>query len=172
VSLDAAAVARSVESLPQVASAEVRRRWTGTVEISVREREPVAVVGTGERAVVVDADGLVLADAPDGSTLPIVAGVGAAAGSSISERQRQAVAVVAGLPDELAAEVAEARRTRAGVVLELDDGIEVRWGDVDGSDAKAESLAVLLAQADRPTIATIDVTVPRAATLTRNNGGQ
>jgi cell division septal protein FtsQ len=132
----------------------------------------VAVVGTGDGAVLVDADGLVLAAAPEGAALPTVPGAAAPAGSSVADRQRQAVAVVARLPDGLAAEVAQAHRTRVGVVLELQDGIEVRWGDASGGEAKAESLAVLLAQADRATIATIDVTVPRAATLTRNNGDQ
>jgi cell division protein FtsQ len=172
VALDTAGAARSVEALAQVASAEVHRSWSGTVEIRVRERQPVAVAGSGAAAVLVDGDGLALAAAPEGTELPTVAGAAAAAGTSLAPSQRQAVAVVAALPSELAAEVAEVRRTRDGVVLELDDGIEVRWGDTEGSDAKAESLAVLLDQADRATIATIDVTVPRAATLTRNNGGQ
>ena len=63
----------------------------------------------------------------------------------------------------------QAASTDAGTTLVLTDGIEVRWGDATQATAKSDALQVLLEQADRPTIEGIDVSVPRAATLTRND---
>jgi cell division protein FtsQ len=172
VSVDTGAVTADVEALPWIERASVTRGWPGTLRIEVVERVPVAIVGSGSRAVLVDADGWAVgpaAQAPE--QLPVVSGAPVALGSAVADEQREAVAVLDVLPASIAAEVAEIDVSSTGVVLTLDDDIEVLWGDASQADAKAEALEVLLEQADRPTIATIDLTVPRAATLTRKNGG-
>ncbi len=79
--------------------------------------------------------------------------------------------MVAGLPVDLRRQVERSWATPSGVLLRLDDGITVRWGDTGQPSAKADALRVLLDEADRPTIDVIDVSVPRAATLTRQTGG-
>jgi len=45
--------------------------------------------------------------------------------------------------------------------------ITVRWGDTSQPTAKVDALQALLEQADRATIDRIDITVPRASTITR-----
>ena len=167
VSLDAPAVERRLEALPWVEQASVSRSWPGTVRIALVERTPVAVVGEGSAAVEVDEAGRVLGLAT-GDALPVVAGDPAAVGEDLSATQRWVVATVADLPDELRAEVASASATPAGIRLTLTDEIEVRWGDSSQATAKADAVEVLLEQADRTTIETIDVSVPRAATVTRS----
>jgi cell division protein FtsQ len=172
ISVDTGAVRAAVEQLPWIEQASVRRGWPGTVEIEVVERVPVAVVGSGRAAVLVDADGRAVAPASEApSDLPELSGAPVPLGASIPEAQRAGLAVVGVLPPELAAEVALIDVSSAGAALTLVDGIEVSWGDETQASAKAEALEVLLDQADRATIATIDLTVPRAATLTRKNGG-
>ena len=167
IGLDAPAAERRLEALPWIERATVTRSWPGTVHIEVAERRPVAVVGSGSDAVAVARDGRVLGPAGD-DELPVVAGNAAEVGGDLSATQRWVLATVAGLPAELRAEVAAASATPSGIRLTLDDEITVRWGDSSQPTAKADALGVLLDQADRPTIDTIDVSVPRAATVTRS----
>jgi cell division protein FtsQ len=167
VSLDDGAVARRIEALPWVERATVTRSWPGTVRIRVTERTPVAIVGSGAAAVVVDDAGRALGPAGD-LDLPVVGGDPVEAGDQLAAVPRWVVATIAELPDELRAEVAAASATPSGLRLTLVDDIEVRWGDASQGSAKADALGVLLEQADRATIATIDVSVPRAATVTRS----
>ena len=174
VEVDPSAAAAGVESLPWVAEATVSRSWPGTVRIAVLERVPVAVAGTGARAVVVDAEGRALAEASGavGDGLPVIDGSAVEVGERLSTRRRRALAVVAGLPEDLRPEVASARTTDAGVELTLVDEIVVRWGDTSQPTAKADSLRVLLAEAGRDDLDVVDVSVPRSATVTRQNGGE
>jgi cell division protein FtsQ len=167
VGIDVSAAERRLEALPWVESATVTRSWPGTVQIALVERTPLAIVGTGSVAVEVDRDGRVLGPAAGGDGLPVVAGQAAAAGDELAGPQRQALATLADLPKDLRADVAAARATSAGIGFTLSDGIEVSWGDRSQPSAKADALQVLLEQAGRDTIATIDVSVPRAATVTR-----
>jgi cell division protein FtsQ len=167
VSVDAPAVERRVEALPGIERASVSRSWPGTVTISVVERNPVAIVGTGSDAVVVDRHGRALG-AASGQDLPRVAGDAVEVGAPVGAPQRWVVAAVAELPASLRDEVASAAPTSSGIRLTLTDDIVVRWGDSSQPTAKADAVEVLLEQADRSTIATIDVSVPRAATVTRS----
>lgn len=167
VGVDAPAAERRLEALPWVESATVTREWPGTLQIAVVERTPLAVVGSGSSAVEVDRDGRVLGPASGSDDLPVVAGDAASAGEDLSSTQRWVLDALAGLPSDLRSEVAGASATPSGIRLTLGDDIEVRWGDRSQPTAKADALQVLLEQADRSTIATIDVSVPRAATVTR-----
>lgn len=171
VSVDPAAVERRIARLPWVQDATVTRSWPGTVTVTLVERTPVATMGSGSSAVLVDDQGRVLGPAAGAKALPEVAGTPRQAGRRVRAAQRSALSVVAGLPVDLRRQVVRAWATPSGVVLRLDDDIVVRWGDTGQPSAKAEALRVLLDEADRPTIATIDVSVPRAATLTRQTGG-
>jgi cell division protein FtsQ len=168
VSVDPGAAEARLEALPWVEQATVRRDWPGAVAITLVERTPVAMVGAASSAVLVDGDGRALGPADD-DALPLVAGDAVEAGETIGADQLAVVAILADMPDELRAEVAEATGSASGTTLVLTDGIEVRWGDQTQSTAKSDALQVLLEQADRPTIDGIDVSVPRAATLTRND---
>lgn len=170
ISVDPVAARARVARLPWVSAVSVTRHWPGTVVVDVRERTPVAVVGRGRGAVLVDAGGRSLAVGRERS-LPTIVAVPPAPGQSLSSTGRAVVATLVSMPAALRAQIRSARADRAGLTFVLDDGIVVRWGDGGATDAKAASLAAILAQADRPTIATIDVAVPTAAALTRKAGG-
>ena len=68
---DTGAAVAAVEALPWVASAEITRDLPGRIHIEVREREPVAVVSSGDAAALVDVDGRVL-EVTDGAATPFV----------------------------------------------------------------------------------------------------
>ncbi len=167
IEVDTSAAAGRIEALPWVARASVAQDWPGTVTITVTERTPVAAVGSGSAAMAVDREGRVLGPVGD-RELPVVAGDAAPAGDDLTATQRWVVGALGELPAGLRREVAGASATPSGIRLTLTDDIEVRWGDRSQPSAKADALQVLLEQADRSTIATIDVTVPRAATVTRS----
>ena len=169
-SVDLAAVRRRVEAQPWVVQASVDRRWPGTIRVRVIERTPVAVVGTGRAAMLVDRTGRVLGPAPAKAALPAVVGPPAKAGTRLSRSSQPLMGVLGDLPPELRRQVAEAQSNPTGLTFTLTDGVKVRWGDDRATAEKAQSLLLLLAKADRATIATVDVSVPSAAALTREDG--
>ena len=166
-SVDPAAAVARLEDLPWVAGASVSKEWPGTVAIEIRERTPVAVVGSGGGAVLVDRRGRVLGPATAADRLPQAGpdpGVGV--GETIPPARVAILPVLADLPAELRAEVARGTIGPGGPGLVLRDGIVVRLGDATRLRAKAEAVLVLLDLPRRATMATIDVAVPDAAAVT------
>ncbi len=171
VSVDEAAAAARLRDLPWVDTATVSTRWPGTVRVRITEREAVAVAGSGDGTVLVDATGRVLGPAGDDPGLPRVSKGAGQPGSLLEGDPRRLTAVVAALPAALLSEVAEVTESGGVIDLELHDGIEVRLGEATRVRTKGEAVLALLDQADRASIATIDVTVPGAAALTRADEG-
>lgn len=172
VSVDVSKVETRLEQLPWVAEASVSRSWPGTVDIEVTERVAVAVAGEGSAAVLVDAEGRILGPAVGRRSLPAVGSTSPGEpGTFLSDDHRSLVALVAALPAELLAEVDTAAFVADTPVLVLNDGIEVRLGDSTRLRSKADAALALLDQVGRTTIATIDVSVPSAAALTRDEPG-
>lgn len=172
VDVDAGAVARRVESLPWVADARVERSWPGTLRVNVTERRAVAVAGEGPSAVAVDFEGRILGAAgPDDGDLPLAGPAPVAGPGGFLDDERLVVAgVLAELTPALLGEVAAADVADDGtVVVHLDDGITVRLGDGTRLRARAAAVLAVLAQADRATIATVDVTVAGSPALTRHD---
>lgn len=169
--LDVDGARRRVEALPWVAGARVERDWPSTVVLRVEVRAPVAVVGLGARFVLVDEAGLALREGRVAG-LPVIPVPSPEVGGSVGPAARRGAEVAAALPDDLRRQVATVEVADDEIVLVLDDEIEVRWGGPEQSQAKATAALVVLDDADRSTIATIDVTVPRATTVTRQTGAR
>jgi cell division protein FtsQ len=70
--LDTAAVERRLESDPWIARATVTRALPSTLEISVAERRPIAILRDGPAATLVAADGTRLGAAPTRARLPAI----------------------------------------------------------------------------------------------------
>lgn len=167
--MDPAELADRVADMAWVADATVTRHWPGGLEINVRARPAVAQVGEGPGAVAVDAEGRVLGPVA-ARDLPVIDPSGRVPepGAILGAEDRSLAAVLARLPDELRPEVGSAVARGASMILVLNDGIEVSLGDGNRLQAKATALLALLDQADRATMATVDVSgVPGSSTLTR-----
>lgn len=160
-----------IEALPWVDSASVERSWWGRIDVSVRERRPVAEVVDGGRRLLVDATGRVLAvvTASDPALLTIEGSEVAEPGGTLGPRYASAVEIGAALPPGV--------RSRIAVVGVGDDGAitmtlrpkgTVTWGRADQLDTKLRSLTTILGQVDLAGICDIDVRVPAMTAVTRD----
>jgi cell division protein FtsQ len=155
VRLDTDAVARRVERLAVVASAQVRTSFPSTVVITVDERKPVGYVSAHGKTMLVDRTGdqyRAVAQPPAG--LPRF-DVPAAADARTTGG---AVATVArALPAALLARIDVIHALdRSAITLVLTDGRTVAWGSAGASPVKARVLRALLKQPGSQ----IDVTDP------------
>lgn len=152
--VDLGAVSTRVQSLAIVKEVDVVRGWPHTVEITVVERQAVAVVQIGTTLRGLDEDGVVFRDyqAPP-ADLPRVLTSSAASAESL----REAAAVVSALPADLTPRVDHVSvATVDQIELALRDGRTVVWGSAEDSARKAEVLEVLLGQE----ASVYDVSVP------------
>lgn len=159
-----------VESLltqfPAVASVDTSASGSGTLRVEVQERIPVAAVEDGDGWQLVDREGTQLEQLTDSeqSQVPVIAG-----GTDVlgSEDWDTVSSVLASLPSSLLEQVQTARAESGGVVmLELQDGVTVRWGDDTDSALKAEVLAELVDASEATgAVEVYDVSAPRHPVL-------
>ncbi len=181
--VDLDAVEARVAALLPVGDVDVRRDWPGTVQVVVKEREPVAVLTEDGTFRALDAGGVVFrryAEAP--ADLPLVdvdelgtasgtagAGVGDGvgedgdddAGAARVDALREVASVVESLDRSVARRVDHVEvASLDAIALVLRDGARVRWGSAEDSTLKAEVLAALM----RVPAGTYDVSVPQVPT--------
>jgi cell division protein FtsQ len=169
IGVDADGVQARIEDLPWVARATVARRWPGTVEIHVTEREPLAMVRLSEgRVALVDGDGRVLevTDRPP-SGLPEVTGVRGRldAGQRLVRGPRDALAVLRALSERLPGLVVA---VSSDLDAALASGGVVRFGSTDDLDDKIVAVETVLAHVDTACLELLDVRVPGSPALTRH----
>ena len=156
--LDTADLDARVQTIPRVATVDVRRSVPHTVTVTVTEREPVAAVPLGTGVALVDGTGFAYRTmpAPPPGIPRLVLGPGLAASPS-DPTTVAAVRVLAALPADLRGRITELRAASPyDVSFSLDAGRTVRWG-ADADDArKAAVLGPLLS---RPG-STYDVSTP------------
>jgi cell division septal protein FtsQ len=167
--VDADRAAARIESLPWIAEATVARRWPGTIEIHVTEREPLAMVEVAEgRVALVDEAGRVLEVTrrpPAG--LPKVTGVRGriAEGEELGSGARDALMVLRALGERLFGVVDS---VSSDLDATLADGGEIRFGSTDDLDDKTVAVETVLADVDIACLELLDVRVPGSPALTRH----
>jgi cell division protein FtsQ len=155
VRLDTAAVTRRVETLDDVASAQVSTSFPSTVVITIEERVPVGYLSRSGRILLVDrtGDAYRMAPAAPAGLPKLVVATGA------QERSAAAAvaAVAAALPHVVRVQVRSIQALDAdSITLVLTRDRVVRWGSSDRTAAKARVLPVLL----RPRVHQVDLTNP------------
>ncbi len=146
VRVDTAAVARRVESITQVQSAQVTRDWPDSVVIAIRERTPALAVATADGFALVDRFGVVVSQVAARSPgMVLLAGVANPAALRGSPAVRAAVTVLGQLPPQIRDRVRAVSAPSAdAVTLDLRGGVTVLWGGTDRPAAKAAELAILM----------------------------
>lgn len=162
VAVDAQGISTSLEDIPRVKTASVRRGWPNTLVVAITERTPFAWVsgslaGTSARAVVIDDEGVA------------INGMGAKPSGLIeltvapqSPGGLAALNVYQALPadlKELVAKVGSAKPSSIdSVTLILKDKSQVLWGSAELMSRKADVLRALLVQkADRYDVSAPDL---------------
>jgi cell division protein FtsQ len=146
IRINTAAVARRVERIAQIQSAQVSRDWPDSVVIAVRERTPVLAAASGDGFALIDRFGVVVshvAKIPPGMTLLVSApNLAALRGSPAIQA---VVTVLRQLPPQLRRLVrAVAAPSANAVTLDLRHKVTVLWGGTDRPAAKAAELAILM----------------------------
>jgi hypothetical protein len=170
---------RAVEALPWVATVSFNRHWPWTVDITVKERSPVALIVSGGAVEEVDGTGRVLGVVPPHEpppSLPVVLGVqGAQPGSDVSPAPGLARAELEGLlaaagatPPALAEHRLQlAYSARSGLVAHVGAGPAlVLLGDASGLATKLAVLEELVSRVGLAGYAQVDLTVPERPALT------
>jgi cell division protein FtsQ len=147
IRINTAAVARRVEQITQIQSAQVSRDWPDSVVIAVRERTPALVVASGGGFALIDRFGVVTGHVetrPPGLTL-LAAAPADLASLRGSPAIQAAVTVLRQLPPSIRPLVrAVAAPSADTVTLDLKRGITVLWGGSDRPAAKAAELKILM----------------------------
>lgn len=141
--LDTGAIARRVETLPDVAAASVHVSYPSTVVISVTERVAVGYLLADGKAILVDRSGRqfrTVSVAPAGLPLFDIPAGATATGHAVAT---VAAALTAPVLRKLASISAD---DPSAVTLRLRDGRTVQWGSADRSADKAQVLPALLAR--------------------------
>lgn len=146
IRVNPAAVARRVERITQVQSAQVSRDWPDAVTITVRQRSPVFAVPVAGGYDLVNPFGVTVARAarrPAG--MPRLSAGAPGAGLRGSPSVRAAAAVLRQLPHRIARQVtAVTAASPDEVSVRLADGVTIVWGGPQRAAAKARELALLM----------------------------
>lgn len=146
--LDTAAIEHRVETLPGVASAQVRTSFPSTVTITVTPRVAVGYVEQNGTYVLVDRTGRRFeTTATKPAALPLF---GLPEGSSSTAAGAGVALVARSLPADLLPKVASIQALDpTAITVLLRDGRVIHWGSAADSPAKAAVLPALLTQPGR-----------------------
>lgn len=146
IRVDTAAVARRVERITQVQSAEVSRDWPDRLTIAVRQRTPVFAVADGQGYDLVDGFGVAVTRAGHRpARLPLLLTAAQATSLRGNPAVRAAAAVLRELPAAIGRRVRSVAAPSAQEVsVHLASGVTVVWGGPDRAAQKAKELAILM----------------------------
>jgi cell division protein FtsQ len=156
IRVDTGVIARRVEQIPQVQSADVSKHWPSTIVISVRSRTPVFARPAAGGYDVIDRFGVVVHRVPHRPAgLPLLR-----SGAGGAEAVSAAATVLHELPPGVARRVSVATAADASdVSVRLTNGVVIVWGDTRAAAQKAQELTLLMRRRAR----LYDVSAPGTA---------
>lgn len=170
--LDVGGMTAELLDVPGVREAEISRVWPDGLTVALVSREPVAAAPDAAGGyTLLDMDGVRVGHAEDTRGLAVMTvPVGDGQDGGANARIITAVlTVLAGLPAELRAEVAEVSASSPDTVaMVLHDGARVEWGSAQDVALKVEVLAVLRGTESTRGAAVFDVSAP-AHPITRSS---
>ncbi|HEY3193155.1 MAG TPA: FtsQ-type POTRA domain-containing protein [Solirubrobacterales bacterium] len=152
----------AVARFPTVASVGASTSFPHGLEVTITERLPIAFARLGGRDIAVSADGYLLNGASfDRKALPRIEGA-AAQGARLDEDAAAQAAILGATPAPLRDRVTASiwDEDRGGVVLDLKNGPEVRFGDGSRAREKWEAAVTVLSSDERGSPSYLDVSVP------------
>jgi cell division protein FtsQ len=152
----------AVARFPTVASVSATTSLPHTLHVRVTERLPAAYVQIGGRRTPVSADGYLLAGASfESKALPRIQGA-SAHGARLDEDAAAQAAILGATPELLRERITSSSwgENEGGVVLQLENGPEVRFGDGSRAADKWSAAVAVLSSPERGSPSYLDVSVP------------
>jgi cell division protein FtsQ len=160
--VDEGALRAAVADIPAVESLSAEGVFPHRLDITVTLRRPAGYLEDDGAIEVVSGDGTILESAdekPEG--LPPIDAPSDGGSEAVSGDALDVAEVLGAAPADLVGEIDEASLdSEHGVVAEVGDGIELRFGDTSRSPDKWEAAAAVLADPELVNATYIDVTVP------------
>ncbi|HEY1689649.1 MAG TPA: FtsQ-type POTRA domain-containing protein [Solirubrobacteraceae bacterium] len=162
MNVNVGALEAAVARFHLVRSISVKANFPHSLQISVTEQLPVAVLSAGGQRTAVASDGLVLGRSLAAGNLPMVPtssqlSVGEVVGS---HRLRSFLTVLGAAPSPLLRLVKQIYHGAQGLTLKMKDGLLVYFGDASRPHAKWASLAAVLANSESAGAIYVDVRMP------------
>ena len=165
LNVDDGKLVEAAQAFPTVASIAVDASLPDKLTITVTERLPVAVVKVDGETTGVAADGQLLTGLDVGGQGLVGFEGSEAQGGRLDEQGTAQAAILAGAPEDLRKRVESVAWSddSDGVVIQLSDGPEARFGDGSEAEAKWRALAAVLLRPESAGAAYADVSVPERA---------
>jgi cell division protein FtsQ len=152
----------AVARFPTVASVKANTSFPHGLNVTITERLPVAYVQVGGRQTAVSADGYLLAGASfDSKSLPRIEGA-AVHGVRLDEDAAAQAEILGATPTPLRDRITSSSwdEEHGGVVVDLDGGPEIRFGDGSRAGDKWSAAVAVLSSPERGSPSYLDVSVP------------
>src|SRR4051794_9448064 len=152
----------AVARFPTVASVGASTSFPHGLEVTVTERLPVAFIRVSGQETTVSADGYLLAGTDfDAKALPRIEGA-AAHGVRLDDDAAAQAVILGATPAPLRNHITASTwdDQRGGVVVDLKNGPEVRFGDGSRAQDKWQAAVAVLSSDDRGSPSYLDVSVP------------
>jgi cell division protein FtsQ len=152
----------TVAHFPTVASVGATTSFPHTLHVTVAERLPVAFVKIGDRRTAVSADGYMLIGASfNQKELPRIEGT-VAGGVRLSGDAADEAAILGAVPTPLRDHIESSTWSDAdgGVVVNLDNGPDLRFGDGSRARDKWTAAVAVLSSSEHGSPSYLDVSVP------------
>jgi cell division protein FtsQ len=151
----------AVAQFPTVASVGASTGFPHTLHVTITERLPVAFIKVGGTATAVSADGYLLRGASfDSKPLPRIDGV--AQGARLTPNAAAQAAILGATPAPLRSHVTSSSwdDQQGGVVVSLDNGPDLRFGDGTRARDKWTAVLAVLSSSEHGSPSYLDVSVP------------
>lgn len=162
LNVDRAELEAAVEGFPTVAGVSVTTDFPHGLEITVEERTPVATLGA-DPGVPVAGDGTVLAgiELGEGTKVPALEVGNPPSSGRLEGAALDQAHVLGAAPEPLLPAIRESRvDPKTGIVVELVEEIELRFGSPAEAEAKWAAAAAILADPKLDQLAYIDLRIP------------
>jgi cell division septal protein FtsQ len=162
LNVDMTRLRAAVDPYPDVKSLTVQTQFPHGVVIRVNEQVPIAEISLGGRTVAISRDGTLIQPTTADSRLPLLSVGALPAGNRLTQAgPRAALAVLAAAPYSFLRHVESvSQSSQNGLVAQLRDGPQVRFGDTTQLHAKWVAALAVLGDATSQGAPYIDVTYP------------
>lgn len=166
MNFDDARIAAAAGEFVDVAGVKVETNFPHAATIRVNVRRPVLIAKIGPRTVTLSQTGEVMTATTAIAGLPKIETPGVITGDRVtSGRAYEAVRVLGAAPDILLRKVDSVKWGRLGIVVSLENGPALYFGDADNAARKWDDAATVLASSKSRGAAYLDLRVPGRVAL-------